>query len=88
MGIPTHEQITGQIDRDLGTQTSDLLVCIVKYLAETGPKTTAEIQDYRMEMYGDNYSSGRSLMEAVRRYFDDLDGITKPGRGEYDYHPD
>jgi Arc/MetJ-type ribon-helix-helix transcriptional regulator len=56
----------------------------VALLVDRGPLETGELKTELWATYDEHYSSKKGMWESVNRYLKDVDGVSKPGYGEYD----
>lgn len=56
-------------------------------LLEDGPLQTAELKKRLYPEFEDKFSTPDSMWQSIQRYFDEIPGIEKTGRGEYDATP-
>jgi hypothetical protein len=64
------------------------VVDVFRYLREHGTAKTGELQDAVHPDYAEEWSTGRTMWNAIDRYFDDVPGIEKAGRGKWKYTGD
>lgn len=63
------------------------VVRVFSLLLEDGPMTTGELKQQVYPEFEDKFSNDDSMWQSVQRYFDEIPGIEKTGRGEYDAAP-
>jgi hypothetical protein len=62
-------------------------VRVFSLLVEDGPMETSELRESLYPEFKDKFSSAESMWQSIQRYFDEISGIEKTGRGEYDAAP-
>lgn len=82
------DRVMAQLGGGRSSHTNAAIVDTITLLRDHGPVATSDIQDMLIDNYADHYSSGRSAWESIRRYVEQIDGVEKPGQGEYTYSPD
>lgn len=60
---------------------------VFKLLIEEGPLSTKELKTQLYTEFEQKYSDEDSMWQSTQRHFDNLDGIVKIGRGEWDADP-
>lgn len=81
------EALTQHFDSNAGPQTrrpTEAVIDFVILLHEQGPLAAKEVKEELYPQYEDHYSKAKSMMDSFNRYFSDIPGLEKPGRGEYD----
>jgi hypothetical protein len=63
------------------------VVRVFSLLLEDGPLRTGELKERLYPEFEDKFSNDDSMWESIRRYFEEIPGIEKTGRGEYDAAP-
>lgn len=63
------------------------VVRVFSLLVEDGPMETSELRESLYPEFKDKFSSAESMWQSIQRYFDEISGIEKTGRGEYDAAP-
>lgn len=64
------------------------VVDVFRYLREHGTAKTAAIQDAVHPEYAEEWSTGRTMWNALDRYLPDVPGVEKGGYGEWEYTGD
>lgn len=63
------------------------VVRVFSLLVEDGPMETSELRESLYPEFRNKFSSAESMWQSIQRYFDEISGIEKTGRGEYDAAP-
>jgi hypothetical protein len=84
---PIRSRVMSQLGGGRAAHTNDAIVDTIGLIAKHEVATTGEIQDMLADRYDDHYSSGRSGFESIRDYVEQIDGVAKPGQGQYVYRP-
>lgn len=70
------------------THGRDAVIDVFRYLQEHETAKTGDIKSALASKHVDHYSNEKAMWESVRRYLEDIPGVDKPGRGEYEYAGD
>jgi hypothetical protein len=63
-------------------------VRVFALLLEDGPLTTSELRDTVYDEFADEFSDATTMWQSIQRYFDEVPGIEKVGRGTWDAAPE
>jgi hypothetical protein len=66
----------------------EAIVEAVVLLVEQGPMATGELKDALWPEYEEHYSTKRTMWNSLDRHLEEIDGVSKPGYGEWDADPD
>jgi len=61
---------------------------MISHLQAHDTGSTAALKDMLYPEYDEHYKNPSAMWEAIRRYFEDIPGIEKPGQGTYEYPGD
>jgi hypothetical protein len=78
-------------DNDIPPKTEhgrDAVIDVFRYLREHGTAKTGDLQDAVYPDYEDNWSTPRTMWNALDRHLEAVPGIEKPGYGEWAYAGD
>lgn len=64
------------------------VIDVLRYLREHGTAGSGELQDAVHPSYEDNWSTPRTMWNAIDRYLEDVPGVDKGGYGEWEYTGD
>jgi hypothetical protein len=65
----------------------EAIVRVFSLLLEDGPLQTGELKERVYSEFEEKFSGADSLWQSIQRYFDEIPGVEKTRRGEYDAVP-
>jgi metal-responsive CopG/Arc/MetJ family transcriptional regulator len=78
------EAVLDELGEAKKTHVREAVADAVALLVERGPLSTGEVKTELWSAYDDHYSTEKGMWESVNRYVKDVDGVSKPGYGEWD----
>lgn len=78
------EAVLDELGEAKKTHVREAVADAVALLVERGPLSTGEVKAELWSAYDDHYSTEKGMWESVNRYLKDVEGVSKPGYGEWD----